>query len=951
MISINLPERFKKKLDLDDYYTALVFTVLESFGQILKENKLFFFEEYTNHGVAHIEQVLIASDNLIPIDTFDHILTSKDIAYYILAVILHDLGMHIRAEGLLSLISGENDMLLNNDLDSCTWSQLWNEYVAEAKRFEKKQLLEIFGPDLKNNVIQIPDLVHPDSIDGYQRKLVGEFIRRHHPRLAHEIALKGFPALNFLGFASILPEKERYMIGLIARSHGFDLRQSVDHTEFRFGRPSLPVTFGIHTTYLMVLLRLADYLQIDKTRTSIVLLKLRSLSSPISKIEHAAHLAIEPIEMDYQQDPERLFVTADPLDSIMYFKLKRLFTGIQHEFDQSWAVLGEYYGHNPKKPLIRFRRIVSNLDNSSFKERLRYVPDEFSFKVNEKLIPSLVAPLYGNNPTYGVREMLQNAIDACKERKILESDNVEYEPKVYVSVIEDNGKRYFEINDNGIGMDILVIKEYFLIAGASYRDSGLWRGAFVSDAGETKVLRTGRFGIGALAAFLIGNEIEVTTRKLGKATGYVFKASIDSDGIQIWKNENSKVGTTIRIPLNYSMYAWFEKDWHVKDDGYWHNWYSLSSPEVVSSFNGFQIKKTEAYPDLNDDLPSEWNIIHPKGYDGVLWTYEQKKNRATVACNGFFIKSQDIFSIPGLQGVRMPSLSIFDSAGKLPLSLDRNRLTGDLPFFKELRQDVYKDFIAYLLSLDTKNYSGNDRAFLLKGFFEYPGFNLKGFRDEFLTFGNQSYTSRPTSFSLYYPLFGKEGFILDYPYFIKKMNGVSALAIIAEKGSSAKIDYDFGNTYIKIFVKGEFYHSSDQSEFYDAAISPLSESKRKTPALIAVKSYVFKKYLASQIKEKKIEPAGYLGQGNWVKIDYGIPRKTVITEDLISAINESSLKVELIRDYDIQTKEIGDKDLNALLHRYFGNDVIIPYDMEERRRKFPRAFKELNRFINKYLKK
>ena len=57
------------------------------------------------------------------------------------------------------------------------------------------------------------------------RLLVGEFIRRHHPRLAHEIALTGVPGptSNRIGLENVSPDFAG-LAGLIARSHGLPLR-------------------------------------------------------------------------------------------------------------------------------------------------------------------------------------------------------------------------------------------------------------------------------------------------------------------------------------------------------------------------------------------------------------------------------------------------------------------------------------------------------------------------------------------------------------------------------------------------------------------------------------------------------------------------------------------------------------------------------------------------------
>jgi len=91
---------------------------------------------------------------------------------------------------------------------------------------------------------------------------------------------------------------------------------------------------------------------------------------------------------------------------------------------------------------------------------------------------------YGNRATYGVRELVQNAVDACRERQHLETraENAAYEPKVTVSIEQINEQEsIFKIVDNGKGMDIDEIVHYFLNVGVSFRKSLAWRKQFVDD--------------------------------------------------------------------------------------------------------------------------------------------------------------------------------------------------------------------------------------------------------------------------------------------------------------------------------------------------------------------------------------------------------------------------------------------------------------------------------------
>jgi hypothetical protein len=57
--------------------------------------------------------------------------------------------------------------------------------------------------------------------------------------------------------------------------------------------------------------------------------------------------------------------------------------------------------------------------------------------------------------------------------------------------------------------------KYFLRAGASFRQSADWAMEFLDEKGKPRVLRAGRFGVGAFAIFLLGPSFRLSTRHAG----------------------------------------------------------------------------------------------------------------------------------------------------------------------------------------------------------------------------------------------------------------------------------------------------------------------------------------------------------------------------------------------------------------------------------------------------
>jgi hypothetical protein len=85
------------------------------------------------------------------------------------------------------LVDGSNVKIVNPDFDEDSWPTLWGEYLTEARKFDEKTLLKIFGDtepvrEPSSNSLELSDR---------DRLLIGEFLRRHHARLAHDMSVGG----------------------------------------------------------------------------------------------------------------------------------------------------------------------------------------------------------------------------------------------------------------------------------------------------------------------------------------------------------------------------------------------------------------------------------------------------------------------------------------------------------------------------------------------------------------------------------------------------------------------------------------------------------------------------------------------------------------------------------------------------------------------------------------
>ncbi|MGC3966250.1 MAG: hypothetical protein QM775_02415 [Pirellulales bacterium] len=466
---MRIPDRLASLLAKDQATNAAVLTAISRFEPWLKQNRLEFFPEYTDHGIEHFEGVLVAASSLISDGAWD-VLRPSDAAALVISIVLHDAGMHISADGFKHLIGTSDPWQTVNASYDRPWNVLWEEFVGEASRFDGRTLTKLFGTA---SPIHRP---HDDSCEWKDRDrlLIGEFLRRHHARLAHDIAVFGVPGVDDdkrVNLGAMEPE-DLDLFGLIARSHGMPLRKAVDWHEQKATKAFRDYR-GVFVPYVMAILRIADYLQVGAERAPSQILQIRKLRSPISVREWKINQAIESIT-NASEDPEAIFVTARPRDVTAFLRLQDLFRDLQRELDESWAVLGEAYGLHTQRRLnhlgIVLRRIRSTLDDlATFEHTIDYVPQRASFSAADgELLKLLVKPLYGDDWTIGIRELMQNAIDAVRERSASEGRTSDGDtkdaPQVQLEVVKDKDATWFVCRDQGIGMTFEVISGYFLRA-------------------------------------------------------------------------------------------------------------------------------------------------------------------------------------------------------------------------------------------------------------------------------------------------------------------------------------------------------------------------------------------------------------------------------------------------------------------------------------------------------
>jgi hypothetical protein len=162
--------------------------------------------------------------------------------------------------------------------------------------------------------------------------------------------------------------------------------------------------------------------------------------------------------------------------------------------------------------------------------------------------------LYGEDYTVPLRELIQNASDAVRARRMFE-DKPEDWGAVAVRMGKDENGTWIEVEDTGIGMSVDVLRGPFLDFGRSYWGSELmlreWPGLL-----SKGFVPAGRFGIGFYSVFMWGKRVFVTTQQLGEAKANTFTLQFE-EGLDVRplirranRDEASKDGgTKVRVWL------------------------------------------------------------------------------------------------------------------------------------------------------------------------------------------------------------------------------------------------------------------------------------------------------------------------------------------------------------------------------------------------------------------
>jgi len=189
---------------------------------------------------------------------------------------------------------------------------------------------------------------------------------------------------------------------------------------------------------------------------------------------------------------------------------------------------------------------------------------QFNFDVEVgKVLNLMINSLYTNKDV-ALRELISNAADACDKLRYLAAQNSEIlqsDNELKISITTDKAKKLLIISDSGIGMNRQELIENLGTIARSGTEN------FVKSLTGDKqkdVQLIGQFGVGFYSSFMIANKVEVLSRKFNESTTFGWESDGSSNFKVFESEENLARGTKIILHLKDEATSDFLDRFHIK---------------------------------------------------------------------------------------------------------------------------------------------------------------------------------------------------------------------------------------------------------------------------------------------------------------------------------------------------------------------------------------------------
>lgn len=476
--NIDKLQLIKHLKSVDSPFLPKIQEVYEQIKDILNSRVQYVFPNYTLHNTGHSFRIMEYMADLIS-DLSK--LNELEITMLIYASLLHDIGMAV-SEADINAIKTDNFPF------------------CDVKFSSMKKIME-----------------------GDEQLALQEYVRRIHSSLSAKYIRENLkdklviPKLTTLDFTEEL--------ALICEAHTKDY----DWIKSKLRAYEVRGDHFFNPQFIASILRLADILDIDSNRTPYNLYKLISPKGK-SDEEWKQHFVIsnnEKIVLNEKTQQKKIVFHGKATNASIHRKILIYISWVKVELINAVSLTN---GMPVQYSLVYDTTPEINIQTEG------YSFSDYRMTLEFRAISSLLMgeKIYGSK-SLGLRELIQNSIDACRLRQ--ENDKLKqefgedaYNPKIKLILDKENNKVI--IKDNGTGMSLDIIKKHFLNIGVSYYNST----DFLLNDFTYKPI--GNFGIGFLSCFMLSDEVKVITRYYNSKNKYLIELELGNEWTSLTEAED-----------------------------------------------------------------------------------------------------------------------------------------------------------------------------------------------------------------------------------------------------------------------------------------------------------------------------------------------------------------------------------------------------------------------------
>lgn len=422
-----------------------------------------------------------------------------------------------------------------------------------------------------------------------------EVLRKLHAEQAAELCTRSWSLPEGRGEIYLIDDcelRESFgeSIGRIARSHHWDTEKlQYELADHLGGSPKLPQEWTINEIKLACLLRCADAAQIDRTRAPIMLYAALGPKG-YSKLHWQAQLKLNrpSIKKDsIHFSSSSKYSSAESDAWWVAFDLAKI---LDKELRASNAILTTIEENSFLAQ--RVAGIDSPRTFSNYVKTDKWRPIDASIRITDPLhIAQTLGGknLYGSSAIVPFRELIQNATDAIRARRIIENRGQDF-GTIQITIEhhpQNEDLCLLHIDDNGIGMSERVLCTTLVDFGKSFWNSTLLCDEFPGLKGA-KINHIGKFGIGFFSIFELSHDVKVTSRRYD--SGYEATNSLEFRGLVTRPllckahHEDIPKDFCTRITLSINKSA-IQNKWIIKDPYYQRHFSGIWYDENYEKFS------------------------------------------------------------------------------------------------------------------------------------------------------------------------------------------------------------------------------------------------------------------------------------------------------------------------------------------------------------------------------